>query len=184
MSKIYFYFKQILLYLILLVYILLFTKLLLFKQVTPMELFSSDRTVTRTLTFIPFKTISEYLFSAHFNLWIAMMEIIGNIVLFIPLGMYLQMFKRNKKILNCVTLICTISLCVEITQYILGIGHTDIDDIILNTIGGLLGVIIYRIIYLVLKEEDKTKTAISFLWCIFGVCCFIFYKSSGLIIKI
>ncbi|MDF2934608.1 MAG: VanZ family protein [Chryseobacterium sp.] len=184
MTRIYFYFKQILFYSILIVYIFLFTKLLLFKQVTPIELFSSERTVTRALEVIPFKTISEYLFSTHFNLWIALMEIAGNIVLFIPLGMYVQMFKRNKKTLNCVTLICVISLCVEITQYILGIGYSDIDDIILNTIGGLLGVFIYRIMYLVLKEDSKVRTAITFLWCIFGLCCFAFIRLSGLIIKI
>ena len=164
MSRIYFYFKYTLFYLILLAYIIIFFKLLLFKQVAPFELFNSDRTVTRTLELIPFHTISEYLFSTHFNLWIAMIEVFGNIVLFIPLGMYLQMFMSNKNILNCIMMICSISLGVEITQYILGIGHTDIDDVILNTIGGLCGVLIYRIIYFVLKEENKTRTAITY-WC-------------------
>jgi glycopeptide antibiotics resistance protein len=94
------------------------------------------------------------------------------------------MLKRDKKLLNYITFICAISLCVEISQYILGLGYTDIDDIILNTIGGSFGVLIYRMIYLVLKDEEKVKTSITFLWCILGGCCFAFIKLSGFIIKV
>ncbi len=184
MSKIYSYLKQILLYLVLIVYIFLLAKILLFKYVSPFELFSVERIATRTYNLIPFKSIYEYLFSTHLAIIFALTNVVGNIIIFIPLGMYLQVFKRNKKIFDCITLICVISLCVEVTQYILGIGAFDIDDIILNTMGGLLGIFIYKIIYLVLKEENKTREAITFFFCTIGVCCLVLIKLSGLRIRI
>lgn len=188
MAKTYYYIKQCLFYFFLIAYIFLLAKILLFKEVSPFDLFSADRAIIRTLSLTPFKTIFEYFSSTHFNLWIALMNVVGNIVLFIPLGMYFQIFMRNKKILNCVALTCAISLCVEVTQYILGIGRTDIDDIILNTLGGLLGIIFYRIIYLLLKDENKTRTAITFLFCLicvcFGACYFILVNFAGLKIKL
>lgn len=188
MAKTYYYFKQCLFYFFLIVYIFLLAKVLLFKEVSPFDLFNADRTISRTLSLTPFKTIIDYFSSTHFNLWIALMNVVGNIVLFIPLGMYLQIFKRNKTILNCVALSCAISLCVEVTQYILGIGRTDIDDIILNTLGGLLGIFIYKIIYLLLKDENKTRTAVTFLYCLICICFsawyFILVNFAGMKIKI
>ncbi len=172
MAKIYYYFKQVLFYLLLIAYIFLLAESLLFKQVSLFELFDADRTISRSLNLIPFKTIFEY---THFNLWIALMNVIGNIVLFIPLGLYLQISSRNKKALHGVVLVGVISLGVEITQYILGIGSADIDDIILNIFGGLLGIFIYRIIYLMLKDENKTRTAVTFLFCLVCVCAFACY---------
>ena len=170
MSRIYRYFNQILFYLFLCIYILLLAKILLFKQVSPFELFNSDRMISRTVSLTPFKTIFEYFSDANINIWIALMNVVGNIVIFIPMGLYLQIFKKNKNILNSVVLVFAVSLCVEVIQYILGIGSADTDDIILNTFGGFLGVLIYRIIYLLLKDEDKTKTAVTFLFCIICVC--------------
>jgi len=188
MSKIYYYLKQCLFYLFLIAYILLLAKVLLFKEVSLSELFNADRAISRIFSLTPFETIFGYFSSTHFNLWIALMNVVGNIVLFIPLGIYLQIFKKNKKILNCVTLACVISLGVEVTQYILGIGRTDIDDIILNTLGGMLGVFVYKIIYLLLKNENKARTAVTFLFCLVcvcsGACYFILVALTGLKIKI
>lgn len=184
MSKIYSYLKQILLYLVLIVYIFLLAKILLFKYVSPFELFSVERIATRTYNLIPFKSIYEYLFSTHLAIIFALTNVVGNIIIFIPLGMYLQVFKRNKKIFDCITLTCVISLCVEVTQYILGIGAFDIDDIILNTVGGLLGIIIYRIVYSIFKNEFKTRNAITFFFCMIAICCFAFMRFSGLRFRI
>ena len=64
-------------------------------------------------------------------------------------------------------IVALISLCVEIIQIVFAIGTADIDDIILNTIGGLLGILIFRIIYLIFK--DKSKVAITFLAPIGGI---------------
>ncbi len=187
MSRVYFYGKQILFYLVVIVYILLMAKILLFKYVSPLELFNAERMVTRNFNLIPFQTISQYSFGAHFNIWITLMNVAGNVIVFVPLGIYMQMFLRNKRFLRSVAFVCVISLCVEAVQYIFGIGAADIDDIILNTIGGLLGVLFYKIVYMVLKDENKTKTVITFLFYLAGLSffCFIQYlQLSGFAVRL
>ena len=50
----------------------------------------------------------------------------------------------------------SLSLGIELSQYVFGTGVTEIDDIILNTLGCLLGGIIERAIYyLYLKKQRK-----------------------------
>ncbi len=185
MSKDFSNIKRILFYLFLILYIFLLVKILFFKYISPLELFNSER--IRNYNLIPFETINRY-FGTNFNIWIAIMNVIGNIIIFVPLGIYLQIFKKNKNILYSVFLACAISLAVEIIQYIFAIGAFDIDDIILNTIGGFLGVLIYRILYFFLKDENKIKTAIIFLYSFAGLCVFIFIAYitffTGLKIKI
>jgi glycopeptide antibiotics resistance protein len=38
-----------------------------------------------------------------------------------------------------------ISLAIEVMQYIMAVGAADIDDLILNTLGGILGFLILKI---------------------------------------
>jgi glycopeptide antibiotics resistance protein len=65
-------------------------------------------------------------------------EIAGNTLLFLPFGVYLGML-TNWKFAKRLFLIAGLSLGFEVTQYVLGIGVTDITDLIDNTIGGILG---------------------------------------------
>ncbi len=167
MSKIYAHGKKIVFVLFLIAYALLLAKALLFKQVSPLELFNADRMARSGLNLTPFRTIAGY---SHFNYWIAFMNIVGNVALFVPMGLYLQIFLKNKKILRSVALVCAVSVCVEAVQYLLGLGSADIDDVILNTLGGLLGVLIYRLLYAWLKDREKAKTAVTFLFCIVCAC--------------
>lgn len=48
-------------------------------------------------------------------------------------------------------------------QFIFGIGTADIDDVILNCLGGLIGILIYRGLCALLKDEEKARTAIVLL---------------------
>lgn len=78
----------------------------------------------------------------------ALENIIGNILLFIPLGMLLPYLFPAFNSIRKLILICLLSsLTIELTQFILrqfGTYRTvDIDDIILNTTGGILGWLIY-----------------------------------------
>ncbi|WP_054767802.1 VanZ family protein [Lysinibacillus parviboronicapiens] len=60
-----------------------------------------------------------------------------------------------------------ISVAVEILQYLFKVGATDIDDIILNGLGGFLGIVIYKILCKIFK--DKVKYAIGFISIIAGI---------------
>ena len=148
----------------LLLYVLICSYALIFKYVSPLELFSSNREYIRSVNITPFHTIYSYL-SGRLNVppIIIVSNIIGNIILFIPMGVYLQLLKKSRKIWTSTLFVLFISLFVEIFQFVWGLGATDIDDIILNFSGGLIGILIYRGLCVLLRDEEKVRTAIVFL---------------------
>lgn len=134
-------------------YILFLLWNILFKYVSPIELFSSQREFHRSINLIPFNDI----INGYYN----QLDIVGNIILFIPLGIYISMFLNNSKIYKKIGVIVLISLAFEVSQYIFAIGASDITDIITNTIGGIIGVGIYLVIKSILKEEGRVKSFVS-----------------------
>ncbi|MFV0323276.1 MAG: VanZ family protein [Bacteroides xylanisolvens] len=100
--------------------------------------------------FIPFKTIYTIITEAFkYKLFgnIAY-QIFGNILLFAPLGFSINFYlKNNKKLLKSFICVVFISISIEALQgylnHLLGVNYrsVDIDDLILNTIGGILGYI-------------------------------------------
>lgn len=93
--------------------------------------------------FVPFKTISTYInaiFSGNMNLDIPLKNLFGNLLMFLPMGIYLPYFiKRLKRISSFSVTFMIILLVIKITQSISRRGSFDIDDFILNTIGALIG---------------------------------------------
>lgn len=88
--------------------------------------------------FIPFKEIFRYsIGSAKF-----IKNIIGNIILFIPFGFFSSYYLKNKKMLTTVVLTLITSGTIEVVQYYIG-RVFDIDDIILNVFGGIIGFLLY-----------------------------------------
>ena len=71
------------------------------------------------------------------------------------MGIYLQMLLVKSKSYLKLLIIAGISLLLEITQYILAIGSSDITDLITNTAGGLLGIALYSIVARLLKSREK-----------------------------
>ena len=63
-------------------------------------------------------------------------SIIKNIWLFIPLGAILYRLFPQKKVL---LIPIVVSLIIELTQYVTGLGWCDIDDVISNSLGGFIG---------------------------------------------
>ena len=98
----------------------------------------SYRTGHRTFNLVPFKTIMLYIKAIkHTNLHLMIINVLGNILLFLPLGFYLKAFIKN---INYTLLtIISIPITIEILQYLLKTGVADIDDIILNIIGEIIG---------------------------------------------
>ena len=73
--------------------------------------------------------------------WHLFYNVIGNCVWFVPLGLLLPaLYREYRKRLGRVVFIgMVISTIIEILQYILCTGVTDIDDVIFNTIGTAIG---------------------------------------------
>lgn len=87
------------------------------------------------------------------DIHIALYNIIGNILLFIPLGFFIPLFFNKKNKLSKVILYgFTASLTIEVLQIFTPFNTTDIDDIIFNTFGSILGFILFNIIYRIFRN--------------------------------
>ncbi len=89
---------------------------------------------------IPFKEILRYDLGS--NLFYR--NIFGNLLLFLPYGLYITYYLDLKKPLSVMGYAFIISLSIELIQSIIG-RVFDVDDIILNVLGALLGYFIYRL---------------------------------------
>lgn len=151
-------------------YLLLLIKILILSRVSILELFNSQRSFVRSINLIPFYSISEYISGSTANLKrFAYANVVGNILIFVPLGVYLSIFKKNKRVMVNLLFIAITSLFVEILQGLLGIGTADIDDIILNGLGGGIGILGYKLLLLILRNEKKVQAAITVLSAVVGL---------------
>ena len=108
----------------------------------------------------PFKTIDIYRTFGK--------QVVGNFVMLLPLGIYLPLlYTRLRKAYNffAVLLICfMVSVGIELLQLATSYRSADIDDVILNTLGGCTGFIIYLLIKATIigpkKSIDQTSTII------------------------
>lgn len=106
--------------------------LMLFDLVTSRDVYLSGTNL------VPFKEILRYsIGSENFN-----RQVIGNIILFIPLGFFFTYYTRIKKIGSITIIAALISFTIETVQKYIGRSF-DIDDIILNVVGGIIGFLIY-----------------------------------------
>ncbi|WP_214482133.1 VanZ family protein [Bacillus sp. SM2101] len=90
---------------------------------------------------IPFKTIGNYVNNiGHYSARVIMINLIGNIIVFIPFGLFLSLLipKLRKSSLLILVFIWLIS-SLELLQFVFSLGSFDIDDILLNTVGAWLG---------------------------------------------
>lgn len=135
--------------LFLLVYIRLLFKVLVFKDVPLIRvgglMFDFGGTQEGTPNFVPFKTIWPYL-SGEFGLLIGGLNIAGNIIFLIPLGLLLpQLFSRINQ-LRVLLIAVFFCLGIELTQVYFKIGIFDIDDVLLNVLGVMVGY--WMVVYL------------------------------------
>lgn len=75
--------------------------------------------------------------STPFN---AAFDILGNVALFVPLGLLLMTVTRRAG--TSVAVAAGLSLVIEISQYLFAVGRTDITDLICNTAGAITGVLL------------------------------------------
>lgn len=83
----------------------------------------------------------------------AFYNVIGNVLLFVPLGFGIPLFFKNHNKLSKVMFYGFLaSLSIEILQYLTCTNFTDIDDIIFNTLGAVLGFIIFNICIFIIEK--------------------------------
>lgn len=97
----------------------------------------------QTANFVPFHTIKLYMKNIYPK--ISIINLVGNIVVFIPLGFMIPHISKNKNIFSILYKSIIFIMVIELSQLISGMGEFDVDDIILNILGSFLGYIIYLI---------------------------------------
>lgn len=90
-------------------------------------------------------------------------EIIMNVVIFVPLGIYAGILFQRWIIGKRIILFFLISLICEGIQFILALGVFDITDIINNTLGGIIGLVMYKGIEKTFKNSVKTQKFINII---------------------
>lgn len=117
-------------------------RLLLFYLISGNEYFNPID-LPRKINLIPFATIRRTRFLS--------MAVLGNILAFLPIGIFLKLYvpsvKRSLRTWMCFL----IPAGIELTQYLLATGSLDIDDYVLNVCGILSGFLLYNAVFTACK---------------------------------
>ncbi|MEE1085740.1 MAG: VanZ family protein [Schaedlerella sp.] len=95
---------------------------------------------------MPFKEIKRFWeYREVLGTFTVFANLFGNILIFVPYGFLISTFSRRGRINR--SFLWSIILCtgVELFQLFTRVGSFDVDDIILNTLGGLLGWFLFKI---------------------------------------
>ena len=96
----------------------------------------------RSINLVPFR-------NGNFDI----LEVLLNILFFIPFSFYIKLLYPKSSGFKAIILGFMLSLIYESTQYVLTIGFPDITDLIDNTLGAVIGVIIIDIISVIFREK-------------------------------
>lgn len=126
------------LYVLMMLWLLLFRRIGVDHRQPGLNLEPLD-TVKRYLWVLQHSTIAAQRQWASTNL-------LGNVGLFLPFGIFLPLLFRTMKHFLCFLLCATLSvLTVELLQLLTGLGACDVDDLILNLAGAIAGWLIWKI---------------------------------------
>ena len=125
--------------LIFIIYILMFFQIVTYQDV-----------ISYGNNFIPFKELTRYQIGSK----LFYKNIIGNILLFMPYGFFVSYYLRLDKKRIAGLLILIVSISIETVQLLIG-RCFDVDDILLNLVGGMLGYCLYKILDKVTENMSK-----------------------------
>lgn len=121
-------------------------------------IFTKNDTGGGGLNLIPFKEMFRYKFGTY-KFW---KNIVGNILIFLPFGYFSSYYLNNKKVSYNVLCSLIISLSVEGMQYYIGRSF-DVDDIILNIVGGFCGLLVYVSLTAIREKMPKFMRSDGFI---------------------
>lgn len=115
------------------------------------------------LQLVPFRTITSSMDSfLRFGIEDpASIAFIANIILFVPMSFLVPFVLRNPSFLKTMGISLGIIVSIEIIQYVTNLGATDIDDVILNMTGCLIGYMVYVVSVELYKKLNKRFRTLS-----------------------
>ena len=81
----------------------------------------------------------------------------GNILIFIPFGFFMPVACVRRNIIATAIETFLLSFCIELIQLITKVGCFDVDDLFLNTLGGVIGYIIFLISNIIRRNYVKKR---------------------------
>ncbi len=141
--------------------------MLLFELLTDTEL-----NVTGGINIVPLTEIMRYkIGSSAFYL-----NVVGNILIFLPFGYFVSSYVKASKVTHILIISFITSLVVELVQHYIGRSF-DIDDIILNVLGSILGFFLYISFNAIAKHLPKFFRSTTFynILCLALLIIFMIY---------
>lgn len=132
------------------------------------ELVTSRESGTHSTNFMPFREIFRYDFGTEGFY----KQVIGNILLFIPFGFFATGYSSLTKIRHAFLITFLTSVTIETVQFFIGRSF-DVDDIILNVLGGILGFLLYIGFEAIKKKLPKVLQKDLF-YNILSLCLIVF----------
>jgi glycopeptide antibiotics resistance protein len=124
-------------------YCLVLLYIFVLDRVSHIRPYESIREFLLSVNLIPFKTVYEYIekiINNRINVDTAITNLIGNIIVFLPMGAFLPcLFKKMRSFKKTVLTVFFIVLGIELIEIILAMGAFDIDDFIFNLGGAMIG---------------------------------------------
>ena len=116
-----------------------------------MTLIGGPLTRIDAVNMIPFHSIRENLKYGHSPVsW----DMLYNVVMFVPFGIIYCYYQKTFSIYKAIGLSFLTTFSIEAAQFILKTGVVDIDDLIVNTIGSLLGIFLYIALQKILQWKQ------------------------------
>jgi glycopeptide antibiotics resistance protein len=106
----------------------------------------------------------SYMNKRSFNLdpftnYFELKEVISNVIVFVPLGVYVGTLFAKEGFTRKFLLIFLTSFIIEASQFILAVGAFDVLDLMANTFGGIVGLVFFNI--LALKNKQKAQKFVN-----------------------
>ena len=82
-------------------------------------------------------------------------NLFGNVLIFVPFGFFMPMASKYRSFFSAVFYSFVLSFCVETFQLIAKVGSFDVDDLLLNTIGGAFGYVVFVVCAAIRRKYVK-----------------------------
>jgi glycopeptide antibiotics resistance protein len=107
---------------------------------------------------IPFREITRfYVYRDIVGIPAFISNLFGNVIAFMPFGFFLPVLTaKNRKLYRMALWTFLMSLTIETVQLLARVGSFDVDDLILNTMGGIFGYFLFYILNKLRRKHDGT----------------------------
>ncbi len=113
------------------------------------------RAHAETANYVPFRMILLYLRNWERIPQLAFMNLVYNVAAFVPFGVLAPLLRRGRgTVVPTVLGAALFSLFLEGIQLVSLLGEFDVDDILLNTLGAIVGLMLYGLGRLVFRQNE------------------------------